>query len=236
MWPLARDSNSKYLTSKDGITRDAEIGIIALDSDRDEVDILKDEFEQLKIDLENEKNEIEQGLNNSTGIGNRRQTARRIEQAYVRLGEINNRSQQVMADFDSINARATNAGALISTYLIVPYTNPVGFCDCYEEKKDRLAPIDTQANIQRRRLGPLFAQLNSVKSQVFNTISLIPGQTTTIRIVGSLTFLAAILAFILFGWNAAILVAIIGLLVLAMVLIDYILTAMDVQKQILAIR
>ena len=134
LWNGIQITNPKQVN--DALTRASELAIIALDADRDELDNIKDRFEQLRQDLENEKNEISRGLNNSTGFGDRRRTARRIEKAYVRLGEVHSRTSQVTADLNSINARSSNAGAMIALALLVPYFDPFGYCDCYETKRD----------------------------------------------------------------------------------------------------
>ena len=87
----------------------------------------------------------------------------------------------------------------------------------------------------RNQRTPLFAQRNAVVGQVTNSLSAIPNRTTTPRIIGSITFAFAVIAFIFIGLSAAVLVAIVGLLILAMVLMDYVITLVTVDKQILAL-
>ena len=220
----------------DALTRDAEMGLFALDADRDLVRDMRVQIEQKRADLKNERDDIDRVLSGPSSFGQRRQTARKIEQAYSRLGQIRSESRQVVADLDSINARASSAGALISTYLIIPYTSSAGYCSCYDTKRDRLATIATQIAQQNARLTPLFIRRNAIHQEFIRTFSLLPNRTTVFRMLGSIVFLAAIIVFIFLNAAAAVITAIVGLLLIAVVLLDTIINLMDIEDQIMAIR
>ena len=132
-------------------------------------------------------------------MGQRRQTARQIEQAYGRIGQIRAEAQQTMSDLDSINARSSSAGAMIAMSLIIPYTSASGYCACYDTKRGRLAAIASEIARQQARLTPLLMRKNAIRQEVFGTFSSLPTRPTVLRMLLSIAFAVAIIAFIFFN-------------------------------------
>lgn len=56
---------------EDALTRDAELAIVSLDADKDQVRAMRAQLEQKRADLEREKAQIERGLHGPSSIGQR---------------------------------------------------------------------------------------------------------------------------------------------------------------------
>ena len=220
----------------DALTRDAELAIAALDADKSEVRATRAQLEQQRDDLEREQAQLKRGMSGPSSIAERRRTATQIKQTYARLGQIRDQSRQVMTDLDSINARSSSAGAALAMSLIIPYTSAAGYCTCYDTKRSRLAAIATEIARQQTQLTPLYARKNAIRQQVFGTVSALPTRPTVLRMLGSITFFVAIVAFILFNAAVAAVAVILGLLLIAFVVYDLLFDLIDINAQILSLR
>ncbi len=220
----------------DPITHDAELAAVALDNDQAEANRLRQDLERKKADLEREKNDLEQAFNSADSYSERRAVARRIEGMYDRLAKIQPELQQTIADLNTLNARASVRGALIGTYLIVPYSSASGYCACYTEKQNRLAAIASQRAAEVAKLTPLFAQRAAIGQQVLGLFSSLPNPANIFKITGSLTFVAMLIAFIFLGIKAALIALLIGLIVIAIILITMIILLLSIDSQIMAVR
>lgn len=220
----------------DALTRDAELAIVSLDADKDEVRTMRAQLEQKRADLERERAQIESVLHGPSSMSQRRQTARQIERAYGRIGQIRAEARQTMTDLDSINARSSSAGAMIAMSLIIPYTSASGYCACYDTKRGRLAAIASEIARQQAMLTPLLTRKNAIRQQIFGTFSALPTRPTILRMLGSITFFVAVVAFILFNAATAAIAAILGLLLIAFVVYDMLFDLIDINAQILVIR
>jgi len=220
----------------DALTRDAELAIVALDGDRQLVRDMRKQLKQKRDVLKKESDDIRSKLNGPSTMGERRKTARQIEEAYKRLDQIDSEKQKILTDLDSINARSSSAGALISTFLIVPYTSSSAYCACYDIKRDRLAAIASQISQQQAKLTRLFIKRNAIKQEIMALRSPMPNLKSAFKIVGTATFVAVIIVFILTGFAAALFTLMAGLFLFAILVFDTLLTLIDIDDQIMVTR
>ena len=217
------------------VTRDAELALVSLDDDRNLLRDKRNQLEQQRNDIENERNGINTGLN-GTSFTARRRTAQQIERAYRRVARLDTEMRQVVSDLDSINARGGSAGALIASLLIVPYTSALGYCSCYDAKRDRLNVIAAQTGHQQRKIAQLFLRRAGIRREIFNSLSLLPASNTVLRMLGTITFIAVVITFILFGIATAGYTLIAGLLLIALLVFTTLFNLIDIDDQIMAAR
>jgi hypothetical protein len=219
----------------DALTRDAELALVRLDRDSTQLDTLEARLSAERDELEREQRELEDALQRGA-LGERRATINRLEVAYARLPGIRQDMRGVLADLDSLNARITSAGGLISTFLVVPYTSPTGYCACYDEKRRRLHPLVGQRAASAAMLAQPFAQRAAITGQVRSWFTQLPSQSNVMSTLGSVTFFAALFMFLLFGKVAAFFAVMVGLLLIAITLIDMIIALLRLDRQIMSIR
>jgi hypothetical protein len=198
----------------DTVTRDAQIAIVALGEDADKIDRLRGELEAKKSSLEQMRDKIQRGLDNDLSFSERSEVAAEILAARDRLAQLDQEIKQIMADEASLSAKTSMAGGLISTYLIVPYSSPGGYCACYDEKRRQLAAIAAKTNaIRNGELADARALQAYAISQATTFIT--PIAINLGKIIGALTVYYAIAAYAIFGIKAAVIVLIVGLIVAA---------------------
>ncbi len=217
----------------DARTRDAELALIRLDRDSTQLDALETRLEARRSELEREQREIEDAVNAGS---NRRATVARVEAAYSRLPAVEQELRGVLADLDSINARISSAGGLVSTYLIVPYTSRTGYCACYDEKRRRLDPLVAQRAATTALLAPPLAERAALTGEVMALFTRLPSPSNVISALGSATFFFAIVMFVLFGKVTAFFAVMIGLLLIANRLMYIVGSLVRLNRQIMTIR
>ncbi|MGQ0549075.1 MAG: hypothetical protein ACT4PY_05350 [Armatimonadota bacterium] len=158
----------------DAVTRDAERALVALDRDRNRVRTIERELERKRDELERERQELEQELRAARTVAERRVVGQKAQQALDRLPQVNQELQQIMADLSALSSRVTAVGGAISTFLIVPYSSPNGYCSCYDDKRNRLAALAGQRAQQMANLAPLLRQRGALAAQILPLFSAIP--------------------------------------------------------------
>jgi hypothetical protein len=220
----------------DAVTRDAEVALVALDQDRSRVESIQRDLERQRDELERERQELEQMFRAADSVGERRVVAGRAQAMYDRLPQLNQQLQQVVTDLATLSSRVTAVGGAISTYLIVPYSSPTGYCTCYDEKRNRLAALAGQRSQQMSALRPLLAQRGTLMNQLTPLFGLVPNTANPIRVMGTLTVIAALAAFVLTGWFGGVIIALIGGVILILMLISILIIITGVDQQIMAVR
>jgi hypothetical protein len=238
-WNCGRWGNvlvTDLATINDAVTHDAEVALVALDQDRARVDAIEQDLLQKRDELERERREIDQMFRAAGSRGERRLVADRVQAAYDRLPQLNQQLQQVLTDLNTLASRVTAVGGVISTYLIVPYSSPTGYCTCYDEKRNRLAAIDGQRGRLMSELRPLLAQRATYVNQLTPLFGLVANTSNPIRVMSTVAFIAALATWVLVGWFSAAIVALIGAFVLILMLIGILLIIAGVDKQIMRVR
>lgn len=220
----------------DTVTRDAERALVALDQNRQRVETFQRDLEQKRAELELERREVERMLGAARSMGERRVAARRLEAAYDRLPQLNQQLQQVLSDLAVLTSRASAIGGAISTYLIVPYSNPTGYCTCYDDKRGRLAALAGPRSQHQATLSSLLAQRGSLMAQVTPTFSSVPSHADPIKVILSISVAAALILFIISGAGAAIIGFLLGIILLNILLFSTALSVMDIDRQVMVVR
>jgi hypothetical protein len=220
----------------DAITRDAELAIQRLNSDSTEADAIRQRLEQRKRDLERIKADLDTAINTANSFSERRQAARMLQDAYRRIGETQQEIGQVQTDLDSINARASNAGWRVTLALIVPYTSASGYCACYTTKQNWLAAIASQRATLTPQVTALSVQRTAVANRVIVMWGRLPMLSDIMKGLGTLTTIAAIAAYMIFGWKIALIAVVIGLLLIAILVVTTCIQLAQVSAQLLAVR
>ena len=203
---------------RDAITRDAELALIRLDEDDRTRETLKAALEARAEELDDEAEELTRMRSAAKSIGDRGVVVSRMQQAQRRLEQVDVELRRVIADLDAMNARASKAGDLISTYLIVPYASQTGYCACYDTKRARLDAIASQRDVFGAQLSVLLAQRGTVVNQVVGLLAGMPSSGNLIQVTGSLALAFAIVAYVLFNLVTAYFVFMAGLIAIVAIL------------------
>ena len=179
---------------------------------------------------------IAQGLTPGSSMGERAAATRQFRASYARLAAVEQEISSKMDDLEALDVRSSQAGAVLSLELIVPYTSPYGYCSCYHTKCKQLAAIDSQATRYRSELNPLFQQQGQIRSDIFAWFSTFPNFRNRFKLVGGITLFFALLGFIIWGTNAGLLILFLGLLALLIMVFTALIRLIRVQDQMAAIR
>jgi hypothetical protein len=211
---------------KDPVTRSLEAALLVLTSDQTRIDAVRNQIETRLTELQREMNEIEGDANAATDRHERSVVSDHATRANERAKQIADELGIVMDELDAMVARWQTAIAAASSRLIIPYADVVGYCACYDRKKQRLAVIGTQIANEQAIYGALLAQFNGVRATVLANAMNIKNWT------GGLVGLAILFAWLWFAFNKTAAIAIlIALVVMALALLALILHLLNLQSQ-----
>jgi len=152
---------------------------------------------------------LEAAFDGAQTISQRRAAIQKGKQAYSTAADVN---QEIIAVTQKISALTTgwqSAFSVMSTRLIQPYSDPTGFCDCYNSKIKQLASINGQINTAMTAYNADRAELAIYQTNIVNIVKT-PG-----TIVAGL----GIWAYIIFGVGAALLKALFVILLFVAILV-----------------
>ncbi|MBT6048294.1 MAG: hypothetical protein HOI47_07300 [Candidatus Scalindua sp.] len=193
----------------DSITSNADAAIQRMTADEAAIDAEIARSEARKKQLEEMKRELEAAFDGAQTISQRRAAIQKGKQAYSTAADVN---QEIIAVTQKISALTTgwqSAFSVMSTRLIQPYSDPTGFCDCYNSKIKQLASINGQINTAMTAYNADRAELAIYQTNIVNIVKT-PG-----TIVAGL----GIWAYIIFGVGAALLKALFVILLFVAILV-----------------
>jgi hypothetical protein len=221
---------------QDAFTRDAELAIAALAADQRRANDIRRRLRDRHDELERERNDVELALRSARTRGERRVAADRLERLYDRVPKLHQELLQTQKDLASINARVTTAGSQISLYLIVPYSDPWGYCACYDAKRNQLAAIAGQRDRARQALTPLLMERGRIAAQFNNLFSLTPDPNNLLKVFTTLAIAMGILVFVLAGGLTAAIAFCMGVLAFYVILFALLADLVRVDARIMAVR
>jgi hypothetical protein len=137
---------------KDAITRSLEGALLVFAGDENQITAIKTRLEKHIAELQEEKSDIERDASAAADRHERSTAADRATRANERAKQIADEVDGVMDELAAMNTRWQTAVATGTARLIIPYADVVGYCPCYDRKKQRLAVIAGQ---NRRRTSGL---------------------------------------------------------------------------------
>lgn len=219
--PIASESQVK-----DPVTRSLEAALLVLTSDQTRIDAVRNEIETRRSELQREKTEIEGDANAATDRHERSAVSDHATRANERAKQIADELGVLMDELDGMLARWQTAVATGSGCLIIPYADVVGYCACYDRKKQRLAVIGTQIANEQAIHGASLVQFNAVRATVLADAVNIKTWT------GGLVGLAILFAWLWLAFNKTAAIAIlVTLIVIALALLASILHVLNLQSQ-----
>ena len=206
----------------DRLTRDAEAAIVRMTQDEATIDARIVSLEQKKADLERQKQEMEAAFDGANTRAKRRAAivlGRQAETQYVQM------QQEAVAISDQMNALTTGwqtASGRMSVSLIIPYTDPNGYCNCYTGKQGQLAAVNTQITTATSQWNTYNNEMNTYRRNLWNIVR------APITLIAGL----GVWAYIWLGLGAALLKAAFVILLVVMILVyAFILRLLYVMKQ-----
>jgi len=193
----------------DGVTRDADAAIARMTRDESDIDASIRTLEQRKRELEDTKRDLEGAFDNARSPGARRAAIAQGRRAEARVAVVQQELLRVTDDLDAMTQGWQGAFGRLSVRLVIPYTDPAGYCTCYADKQARLAAVNTQITTAMTQWSALKREFNLYRSNLANIVR------TPLTIAAGL----GLWAYIIFGIGAAFWKAIFVILLVIAILV-----------------
>jgi hypothetical protein len=181
----------------DANTRAGEVALGRLTGDTQRVDAIIRDLEARKADIERERRELEQAAQQADSRSKRRAVVdreRAIEARYRTL------SDDLVALTDELHALGNSAQiavAPLSAALRIPFSDPTGYCTCYDAKLAQLHGLAAQIAAEQATMAAANAAYNAARAVV------IPKLRFTFTIAGTVF----LLIFIILGLGTGVVIA-----------------------------
>jgi len=211
---------------KDAITRSLEGALLVFAGDENQITAIKTRLEKHIAELQEEKSDIERDASAAADRHERSTAADRATRANERAKQIADEVDGVMDELAAMNTRWQTAVATGTARLIIPYADVVGYCPCYDRKKQRLAVIAGQIAGEQAVYAALLAQSNAIRTTVLTSGTNIKNWT------GGLVGFAILLAWLWFAFNkTAATVILVSLIVIALALLALLVRIVALQAE-----
>ena len=160
----------------DATTVILEAAIAAMDGDRQQLTAIKVRVDQLKTEVEEMdrvQRDLEQELQGNPGIRRRVSMARQINRDADTIETWKGRILQLMEDIDAVAQRPVSAINRSLGLLVLPYSDPNGYCACYQDKIGRLNVISGLITRDQALLAQQQARIASMKNAMAVTVGAI---------------------------------------------------------------
>jgi len=155
----------------DSLTAELQTAIAEADADIAQLDIYQSRAEQLKADAEREQRDAENAVNGANSYSARKQAVAEVEEGVNRSKARRDEFRQLTDDTSGIGEKYVPAIDRGFNRLLIPYSDPNGYCACYQRKVNRLATLATRIATDQTTLTSLqTTTLPTAKSRVLASL------------------------------------------------------------------
>jgi hypothetical protein len=162
--------NGKQITTEadvdDAVTRSTEAAIAQLQGDVARLTQIRNVLQAKKAQLEKERSDLEQ---QSQAATNRAERQAVIDQQRAIAAKHANLSAEITGyvnEIDGLGTSYVTAATTISTAIVLPYSDPAGYCACYQAKLADLNRLSGLITTEMATLAAATASLNAAKTAV----------------------------------------------------------------------
>ena len=198
----------------DPVTASLAAALVMLTDNATRIEAIKTRLTTQKADLEREKAEIERDAKAAKNRQERKAAGARADKANGKIRTMADELNAITAELDAMMAGWRTAIATGSNKLIIPYSDPGGYCACYTRKQQRLILIANRITNEQAVYANAQARYNAIRAIVLTAISDVKVWTGT--------FLSAVVlyAWFYFAFNeTGALIILVALIVIAVALL-----------------
>ncbi len=180
----------------DPVTRAAEVAIAQLERDRQRVDEIRRRLEDRKAQLERERQELEQQAAAADSRRDRRAVVEKERELARRHEHLSDELVALTDEIDALGNSAMTAMATVSGALKIPYSDPTGYCACYDDKLRQLSALAAQIMAELATLAAAMVAYNAARAAAIPKL----------RVTFTIALLVFLLMFIFLSLGAALVV------------------------------
>ena len=185
----------------DANTRAGEVALGRLGVDTQRAEAIVRDLEARKAELERERDDLERMARDADSMSERRAVVERERQIARRYQNLSNELVAITDEITALGDSAQVAVAPLSAALRIPYSDPAGYCTCYQAKLDQLDAIANQITAEQAAMAQANAAFNSARTLV------LPKLRFTFTIAAGVVILIFIILGVGAGWVIAAFVA-----------------------------
>jgi hypothetical protein len=184
----------------DALTGAIAVAIATLEGEKAAAEKARKQMEDKRTEIEKDLSDLQNLIDNATDRAGRRAVRDKYEELYKKytntitdLGDALDRYQRIVQYPIGQIGRTQPS-------LIIPYSDPAGYCACYQEKLKRLAAVAGALAAEQANFANLAASLNTYRQTVRNYYK----YATTLAVVAGGTlawFLYIYLGITFWGWQ-----------------------------------
>jgi hypothetical protein len=194
----------------DAVTRAGEVAIGKITGDMQRADAIVRQLEARKAELERERDDFERESRDADSYSKRRALIQRERDIARRNEKLGDELTALAEELHALGNSAQVAVAPLSNALQIPFSDPTGYCTCYQAKVAQLQALAAQIAAEQVTLGAATTAYNAARAVV------IPKLKITFSIA-SVVFLAIFL--LLGGAVGAVIGAFVALLFTAVTVV-----------------
>jgi hypothetical protein len=152
---------------------------------------LYEEMQQEEAELKRRDEELKRNYENATTRAQRESVADDIRSLFGHCSEELDRFRRVWLEAERIEGQEQTQFGRSLGLLMMPFSDPTGYCSCYTEKRARLDALSQKIATEQAWIAHLLAELQGIGTVLFSAV------LPELGIIG----LAGLAIWALFGWT-----------------------------------
>ncbi len=148
----------------DAVTRECEAALAQLDRDSQRLDQIKAQLEARKAELERDRQDLDQQAAAASTRADRQAVVNREREIERKYRNLETEVRDLVREIDNLGNASMTAMTTVSGRLLIPYSDPSGYCECYQEKLRQLARLATSITAELATLAAATAAFNAAKA------------------------------------------------------------------------
>jgi hypothetical protein len=151
----------------DAVTRSTEAAIAQIEGDAARVEAIRTTLEARKAELEKARNDLEQEAQRASSMADRKALVDHQRAIAAKYANLSAEITGYVNEIDALGNSYITAATTISKAIVQPYTDPAGYCACYQAKLADLNRLSGLITTEMATMAAATASLNAAKTAVF---------------------------------------------------------------------